>query len=103
MTECKFDYNGDIRKVEISGHADFDEKGKDIVCAGISTLCQSYLYYIQDLEARGKATMISLYMSDGNFYMCSRAQSEAAFSAFEMLRVGLQALSDTYPDNLKIF
>ena len=103
MTEIRFDYNGDIRKVEISGHADYADKGHDIVCAGISTLSQSYMYYIQDLEAKGKAIMVSLLMSDGNFFMCSRAKSPEAEAAFEMMRTGLQILSDTYPDNLKIF
>jgi len=103
MTEVRIDYNGDIRKVEISGHADYDERGKDIVCAGISMLSQTYMYYIQEIEHKGKATMISLLISDGNFFMCSKAQSPEAEAAFEMLRLGLQTLADTYPDNLKIF
>ena len=103
MTEARFDYNGDIRKVEITGHANYDEKDKDIVCAGISMLSQTYMYFIQDLEPKGKAVMISLLMSDGNFFMCSRAKSPEAEAAFEMLRSGLSALADTYPDNLKVF
>lgn len=103
MTEAKFDYNGDIRKVEITGHADYDVKEKDIVCAGISMLSQTYMYYIQDLEPKGKAVMISLLMSDGNFFMCSRAKSPEAEAAFEMLRSGLSTLADNYPENLKIF
>lgn len=103
MTEVKFDYNGDIRKVEISGHAGYAEQGKDIVCSGISTLSQAYMYFIQELEQKGKAIMVSLLMAEGNFFMVSRAKSPEAEGAFEMLRVGLEAMADTYPDNLKIF
>ena len=102
MTEARFDYNGEIRKVEITGHADYADKGHDIVCAGISMICQSYMYYIQDLEPKGKAQMISLLMSDGNFFMCSQSKSPESEAAFEMLRRGMITLSDTYPDNLKI-
>lgn len=103
MTQARFDYNGDIRKVEITGHADYADKGHDIVCAGISMLSQSYMYFIKDLEEKGKAMIISLLISDGNFFMCNQVKSPEAEAAFEMMRRGMMALSDTYPDNLKIF
>ena len=37
MTKAKFSYqNHDFHTFEISGHADYNEEGLDIVCAGIS-------------------------------------------------------------------
>ncbi len=37
------DRNNYIKKYTISGHANFDEHGKDIVCAAISVLAQTTL------------------------------------------------------------
>lgn len=37
------DGNGNIRRYTIKGHADYDQYGKDIICAAISVLSQTAL------------------------------------------------------------
>lgn len=43
MTNVKIfrNQNGDILKYEVSGHADFDDHGRDILCAAVSVLSQT--------------------------------------------------------------
>ena len=40
--------NGEIK---IKGHAGYDEPGKDIVCAGVSTLVQTLIQSIEELTS----------------------------------------------------
>lgn len=103
MTTVSFEYDGNTRKIEITGHADYAEIGKDIVCAAISTLSQTYMFYIKELESRKKATLDSLIISEGHFKIYSTSKSPEADAAFDMLLCGLRSISDNYPDNLKIF
>ncbi|MFR5337258.1 MAG: ribosomal-processing cysteine protease Prp, partial [Blautia producta] len=36
-------------KIQISGHANYAEEGKDIVCAGVTALTQTLVKSIEDL------------------------------------------------------
>lgn len=38
-------------KIEVSGHAGFDIKGKDIVCAGVSAIVQGGGFSLEDKSA----------------------------------------------------
>ncbi|MCR4628469.1 MAG: ribosomal-processing cysteine protease Prp [Bacillota bacterium] len=44
MVEAKLYYDsvGQVRKVEMNGHAGFDEYGRDIVCAAVSVLALNF-------------------------------------------------------------
>ncbi len=48
MIKIKINKNDNLF-IEAMGHALFDEKGKDIVCAAVSTLLQSWLIGIDEL------------------------------------------------------
>ena len=41
--------SGEIKEVTLSGHAGFDEEGKDIVCAAASTLLYTAIGALEDL------------------------------------------------------
>lgn len=103
MTEISLEYEGKTRKLEISGHADYAEHGKDIVCSAVSCLAQTYLFYLRELERRGRAFVDSLIISEGYFKLYATMKSPEAEAAFEMLSCGLRSVSDSYPDNVKIF
>lgn len=49
MIKVKFNTNGDTKSIEISGHAEFDEYGKDIVCASVSTIFQLTIMGLEKL------------------------------------------------------
>ena len=102
MTEIYFMEFEDYRKVEINGHSGYAEKD-DIVCAVISALSQAYVFYMEDLADNQKANIESFTQMDGYLYIYSWNKSVEAMAAYELVKKGLEAISETYPDYVKIF
>ena len=53
--------NDDIIKVECSGHAEFADYGKDIVCAGVSSITQTALIGLKTLTSVLKNSKVENY------------------------------------------
>ncbi|MDQ7983185.1 MAG: ribosomal-processing cysteine protease Prp [Spiroplasma sp.] len=76
MVKVNLYYQQDkIVKLEVSGHANFDQVGKDIVCAGISAVIFGTLNALDNLisknevkiiEAKNKITIDILKVTDDN-------------------------------------
>lgn len=44
--------NNDFIKLEVCGHSNYDESGKDIVCAAISTMTQSLIIGLEEVISK---------------------------------------------------
>ena len=84
---------------EISGHADFDEEGKDIVCAAVSSAAQmtaNTITEVQHLSAEVTA-------NDGHlFVQLSPNEAEKASPALDGLVLHLTLLSEAYPQYITV-
>ena len=79
------------------GHAGYAEKGKDIVCAGVSALMQSLAYS----AAEDENTSASCREIGGTNEMRILADSTPDMMAkFELVADGLGLLANTYPKNV---
>lgn len=59
MVKANFYYQKDkIVKVEVSGHANFDQVGKDIVCAGVSAIIFGTLNALDNLVSQKEIKII---------------------------------------------
>lgn len=92
-----------IREFEIKGHAFFAERGKDIVCAGVSAVS------IGAINAIHALTGVIPEIKQGNgFLRCviSENQSEDITEKVQILLEGmvisLQTIEEEYGKNLKI-
>lgn len=86
--------------LEVSGHAEYGEKGKDIICAGISSLV---LTYLGGLETHMSAE-ISGEIQEGNCNVKTLVPPEKEVPFGEVYRVfrsGFQRFSKTYPNNVR--
>lgn len=88
-------YNSELIKLEISGHAGFAEKGKDIVCAAVTAL----------------ACTLEQCMENAGEGHCEWKEGETCFTAsgtenlrpcFETVVTGLQLLAEEFPDYVNI-
>jgi uncharacterized protein YsxB (DUF464 family) len=83
MVEIRLEKN----KMNINGHAQYAEYGKDIVCSAVSILA---------------ATFINLYdvtvVEDEPFNM----ELEWKKADTEFIEMGFEILAETYPKNIKI-
>ena len=89
---------------ECSGHAGAGEKGKDIVCAGISALVIALTERICDLECERLVRVESFHIADGEISLEVGWQDAfgrtAALGVFDTVRAGLSRIAEMYPENL---
>lgn len=105
MTKVSLVYLNDGFFFECSGHAGYAEKGKDIVCAGLSVLCIALVERISELADENLVQVRSFHCSDGELNL-EVAYAEEEFcrlkvqEALETVRCGLQRLEAMYPENI---
>jgi hypothetical protein len=105
MTNIKLSYqNGNITKVVCFGHSGFADYGKDIVCAGISSIVQTAEIGIKNVAKQKCKTEIA----DGSFSISLEdidENSQEFHDAQIILKTmvcGLKDLQKQYPKFLKL-
>lgn len=88
--------------IQIVGHADYAEKGKDIVCAGISTLAFTFIEMLD--KHPDMFTQYGYESSDGvmkiHFKYINKNFLQPVIST---IMCGFSMLADTYPENISFF
>ena len=84
--------------VSITGHADYAEPGKDIVCAGVSVLVQTLIQSIEELTA----DKIQYAISPGKVDIKHGKLSEQAQALMASFFIGIQMIADEYPANVRV-
>jgi len=80
----------------LTGHAEYADKGYDIVCAAISALSQT-IAISAELNGRGKAYNTSKWVS---FEVDSPSDIQVAL--FRTLEIGLRHIAKDYPMHLQV-
>jgi len=94
-----FQKNGGMLGFQVSGHAGFDRRGRDIVCASVSSAVQLTANGITEI-LKGKAqvsvedNLVKLLLTDG--------KDKGADAFLEALKLHLQLLSEDYPGTIHI-
>ncbi len=87
------------RVITVKGHARYAPKGKDVICAAVSALYQTFHRYIltettaciESREtARDESTLIVTLMKDD------------AKAAYKMLMTGFNAIAHDHPDYVQV-
>ncbi|PLR93727.1 ribosomal-processing cysteine protease Prp [Bacillus sp. T33-2] len=96
--------SGAIQSFAISGHAFFDERGKDIVCAGVSAVSVGAINAVHELT--GIAPDIE--HDENGFLRCTVPEDlpkevhEKIQLLFEGMLVALQTIEEQYGTHIKI-
>ena len=83
----------------LKGHADYAEYGKDIVCAGVSSLVQALIGWLEENYDRAERISIDPH---GGKVSISAEGGEDVKALFEMTTIGLEQIADCYPDHVQI-
>ena len=81
----------------VTGHANYDDYGKDIVCASVSSLITCTVNGIYSLNKNS-----ILYKDDFNTIEIKILDDENALKLFNNLILMLKDLAKDYPKNIKI-
>lgn len=92
-------------KLQIMGHANAAEPGKDLVCCALSIIAQSLSMYLYDLENAGLLKESINSVMPGNTFIevvASEYGDQLVRAAFAMARAGLRAMAEDYPENISM-
>lgn len=88
--------------MDARGHAGFDVIGKDPVCAGASVLAMTIAQCVEDMEQDGKLQKKpNITIRNGRVKVVAKPQPEYFHEALHLFwvgQVGMQLLSETYPE-----
>lgn len=87
----------------VSGHAGYDDKGKDIVCAGISTLTNTLANLVRRL---GDEKLVSLWMvwpdEDPHHIYVETGGNPVVNTVMDTIMTEYCQFAGLYPDNVKV-
>ena len=84
--------------IEISGHANFDEYGKDIVCASVSTLVTTIVNCIMNIDSSSIE-----YRDDGSRITIKKIKSNSIVDTLLKTMIDMfKDLESNYKKNIKI-
>lgn len=92
--------------IQAKGHAMYADSGKDIVCAGASTLLQAAAAALEEMEMENKCIHPEIRMQPGDVDI--KADPVGAvpivqtLSVFQTLECGMRMMAQEYPENVVI-
>ena len=86
-----------IKEIKISGHSNFAEFGKDIVCAAVSSIVTTTINNILSLD--NKAIK---YEDNDGYILITNEDNEIADKLLNNMLSMLNELAEDYPKNIKI-
>lgn len=90
--------NDQIETIEISGHANYDESGRDIVCAAVST---AIIVTANAGELLEKNSTYSLIIDEGYFKLDVKQHDPIMDKLLDNLKYTLYDLEQQYPNYIK--
>lgn len=102
------DKEGNIVRYSFSGHADYDEYGFDVVCAGVSALTQTVLISLVEVcNIKEEDLLYSIDNETGFLDVCLPKNIEAyklgqAQILLKSLVVGINSIIENYPDYINL-
>ena len=90
--------DGQIHKINMIGHSDYDDYGKDIVCAGASSIVTTTVNAILTFDKK----FISYEEKKDNFEIVINTHNEIVDNLITNMLNMLQELENDYPTNIKI-
>lgn len=82
----------------IYGHAGYAEFGKDIVCAAVSALTQSFIKSVETLTT----DKLKYKISSGNAVILHGDLSEKSQTLLDSFFIGICMIANEFPENVRI-
>ena len=102
MVNISMTYSDNTLSLKVEGHANHDEKGKDIVCASVSVLVYTLAQYVKWMFERHelkRSPLIELEEGDSRIVAKPKTDYMAeGLHAFFVASVGFDLLARNYPD-----
>ena len=98
--------NGELQSCSANGHSGFSTKGKDIVCAAVTTLLRTTLEVLETVEGiklnAESASRGKLVFDVKHTDLIKSESVKKVIFAGDFLETGLQRLAKEYPRNVTL-
>lgn len=84
--------------ITVEGHANYGKRGKDVVCAGVSTLAQTLIESIEALTA----DEIKCQRSAGKIIIKHGDLSEQSKLLINSFFIGIDLIAGVFPENVQV-
>lgn len=91
--------------IRVEGHAGYDERGKDIVCAGVSALVRTWEACVEEFQKDGLLKSSKIDISDGKAYVFAEPMEiyrDGIEVAFMTIKKGLFTLQRSLPEYIQL-
>lgn len=85
-------------RITVTGHSGYDEPGRDVVCAGVTALCQTLIRSIESLTE----DTIKYEISPGRADIQYGNLSESSKTLVDSFFIGVCMIADEFPDHVRI-
>ncbi len=85
-------------EVTVHGHANYEEEGKDIVCASVST---AIILTSNLIERFNDLSLVEIKLDEGDFYLKPKKLNDRLKVLIDNLIWTLSELEKQYPDYIK--
>lgn len=92
-------HNQQIKDIEVSGHANSAEYGKDLVCAGVSTVCVGIANALVKRDFLNQGT---IDVEEGFVHVKVNQSSDEVQVVLETFETLLETVEESYPKYMKI-
>ena len=84
-------------KLEVSGHAEYDESGKDLVCASVSSIMFGFMNALDALDEE-----IQIQQLTNQITVINHSSSNKVQDYFELVMMQLKTIEESYGDFIKV-
>lgn len=99
MVKATYTIDDNRHTLSVKGHANYAEYGKDIVCAGVSSLVQALMGWLE--EHYDRADNVSIDTHGGGLTISAEGDEDIK-AVFQLVVVGMEQIADRYPNNVQI-
>ncbi len=101
MIRANYTVEDNSHTLTVHGHANYGEYGKDIVCAGVSSLVQALIGWVENHPYDVECDCISIDETNGEVFISCQGEKDTA-AAFNLVATGLEQIALSYPDHVYI-
>ncbi len=97
MIKCVYEKSKSGVRLTVNGHAGYAEHGQDIVCSGVSTLVETLIARLMELNAK-----FYYKKESGAVEVGMQEVTYDANEAFNFAVLGMQLIATAYPKNVEL-
>jgi len=93
---------GDTYAINVKGHANYGEFGKDVVCSGISILTMASVRTLKKLEIGNFDGGVVAESVEKMINLSIKYSTPNTKAIFTLLEDGLKLIADEHPENIEV-